>query len=343
MKMIKYNIILLILLLLPRASFAGLLINEIACNTSGDDWVELFYYDTVKDKIDISNLYVTMYYGSAENISADPVHIYSYDRPETPYDDRFIVVHLTSLKPDETDLTGDTNQNGYIDVYRNNYSANLWSTDCVVAIDTDDDPANCGIIDFAAYSNYDTTPDDSIKSYTEYAQNCAQWPTVSGTNIQECMVNIGSSLESYSTISRKNYADTNSQSDFAVTKFATPGKENITDDSAKSNKLFRPLKTKISYLPDSGRNLEVELFIYEQCDIKLRIFSDIGMLIYESQLFSQVIPGNFKIQCASNAFKKKMCTGLHIANIEATNNSLKKSNVENIYIITKSASRNNLK
>ena len=92
-----------------------LLINEIACGTSGEDWVELFYQSDEREELDISKLYVTMYYGSNEPLSNDPVTIYSYDRPETPYDDRFIVVNLTNpAMPDETDITGDTNQNGYI-------------------------------------------------------------------------------------------------------------------------------------------------------------------------------------------------------------------------------------
>ena len=43
------------------------------------------------------------------------------------------------IKSDETDITGDTNQNGYIDVYCNNYYNSLWNSDCAVAIDDNED------------------------------------------------------------------------------------------------------------------------------------------------------------------------------------------------------------
>ena len=94
--------IIFLLLLAGTRLRAGLMINEFVTNTASD-WVELTLTGPAKEKRDISGLYVTTYYGRNEPLSADPVTIYSYDRPETTYDDRFVVVHLT--RPDETDET----------------------------------------------------------------------------------------------------------------------------------------------------------------------------------------------------------------------------------------------
>ncbi len=317
---------------------AGLLVNEVACATSGDDWVEIFYHSEVKESMDISALYITMYYGTNENISSDPVTIYSYDRPETPWDDRFIIVHLTEPgMPDETDLTGDTNKNGCIDVYCNNYSGSLWESDCVVAIDADDDPSDNGIIDFIAYSNRDGTPNTTIESYMSAAQNYGQWITCPGKTSQECMVDIGKDeLKPFMSISRKNTADTNSADDFSFTKYMTPGRENILSENISSGKnLFRPKKTKISAGPESfaDSNKNIEIFVFETCNVRLRIFTSIGMLIHESQLYRDVYPGNFILQWDMRGLGKKATAGLYIAQIEATAKKIKKSQKENIYVI----------
>jgi hypothetical protein len=279
-----------------------------------------------------------MYYGSNERLSNDPVTIYSYDRPETPWDDRFVVVHLTAPgKADETDLTGDTNNNGYIDVYCNNNNASLWKEDCVVAIDNDDDPSNNGIIDFAAYSNRDGSPNSNVVSYMTAAQSFNHWAVCPGKTSQECMIDIGKDeLEPYMTISRKNTTDTNSQIDFAVTKYMTPGRENILIENVSAGKkLFRPEKTRIGVGPKNFTDgyKRIELFVFEMCNIRLRIFSSIGMLIYESQLYNDVTPGYRELTWDTRGLGKKASTGLYIAQIEATKKEIKKSQKENIYVI----------
>ena len=100
------KICIILMLVSPARVFAGLFISEVAPGTAGADWVEISYSSEKKESIDISKLFVTMYYGSNEALADEPVHLYSYDRPETPRDDRFAVVHLTDpLTPDETDAS----------------------------------------------------------------------------------------------------------------------------------------------------------------------------------------------------------------------------------------------
>ncbi|MBN2040090.1 MAG: hypothetical protein JW864_08625 [Spirochaetes bacterium] len=316
---------------------AGLMINEIACATSGQDWVEITYYNTANEAMEISSLYVTMYYGTNEKLADEPVTIYSYDRPETSYDDRFAVIHLTAPgMTDETDFTGDTNKNGYLDIYCNNYSSSLWNSDCIVSIDNDDDPSNGGIIDFAAYSSRDGDINSTIESYMEYAVSDNQW-TCSASDRQECMIYTGKNgIEPYMSISRKNNSDTNSPDDFAVTKFMTPGKKNIFNSDIPGNgKIFNINNKKISITPydfkTGSKNFDV--YILENCNIRMRIFSSIGMAVYESQLYKEVYPGKFIINWDLRGTGKKAGTGLYIAQIEATGTKIKKSQTERFYVI----------
>jgi hypothetical protein len=332
------NILLINILLIISSSRleAALQINEFATNTS-DDWVELALASPVKESKDISKLYVTMYYGTNEPLSAYPVTIYSYDRPETPYDDRFVVVHCARPNvPDETDLTGDTNGNGYIDVYCNNYFASLWNTEGVVAIDNDDDPSNGGILDFVYYSNRDGKPNDTIASYVAAAQSLGQWQAFSGVNLQECAVFTGSEgLSSYASVARKNQPDGNTAADFAVTDIQTPGKPNMTGSLFMGKRLFKPLRKKIAIIPGhlafgSGA---IPVFVFAPCCIKLRVFSITGMLIHESPLFPTVNPGLLNLYWNPLFMHRKPCTGLYLCKIEAVNPALKLSQEETIFLI----------
>jgi hypothetical protein len=335
--MIRPSIILFLFLFAFKAELrAGLLINEFVTNASGD-WVELCLAAPAKEKMNISDYYVTMYYGSNEKLGQEPITIYSYDRPETPYDDRFIVVHLTSPDtPDETDWTGDTNGNGFIDVYCNNYSASLWNSDGIVAVDSDDDPSNGGILDFVYYSNRDGGPNETMASYVESAQNQGQWSLYSGENIQECAVSIGAEgLEPYMSISRVNQNDTNTANDFAVTNVQTPGKPNITLPLFMGNKLFKPLRRTIVLIP--GHALfgmgEFPLFVFIPSFIKFRVFSITGVLLHESPLYPSVQPGFFNLYWCPLLHRSRYTTGLYLCKIEAVSPTLRRSEEEIIYII----------
>lgn len=328
---------LLLLLIATRIHAATLVINEVAPADSSCDWVELFFSGGGREQVDISPLFVTMYYGTNERLAASPVTLYSHDRPETPWDDRFAVVHLTDpLTPDETDLTGDTNGNGRIDLYCNNYASSLWNSDCVVAIDTDDDPANGGIIDFVAYSNRDGTPNASIVSYAAEAQKAGQWSACAGDNPQTCMVDIGpNGLEAHMSLARKEAGDTNSLNDFAITSFRTPGRPNIfSGEMPRTGSLFSTERSRVPVRPSpSGGRAEIPILVFEQCDVRLRVFSTIGMTLHRSELRRDLPPGRHILTWDCLSSGRPAQTGLYIAQIEAASSQLRRSQTERVFII----------
>lgn len=302
--------LLVVCLLYPSALYPQLLINEIACNVSGSDWVELFLCSEESLYMDISSLYVTMYYGTNERLAQTAVTIYSHDRPETGWDDRFVVVHLTdSITPDECDATGDTNGNGVLDVYCNNYINSLWNTDCVVAIDTDDDPANGGIIDFVAYSNRDGTLNQYIGQYVVSAILQEQWM---GSASEEYMVDIGKSgLLEYQSIIRKSINDSNSLDDFIVTPFMTPGRPNMLPVS-HANNTFITVSKKIVL---SKKAIEqFKIFVLQPCTLRMRLFSSQGYKIFETPLLS-ALPGICTIDWIRHL--QQMRYGLYLGTVEA--------------------------
>ncbi len=325
-----------VFILVASPAKSGLIINEIATGT-GSDWVELFFSSSVRDKIDISRLYVTMYYGTNESLGTEPITLYSYDRPETPYDDRFAVVHLTSPGiPDETDRTGDTNHNGYLDIYCNNYYGSLWNSEGVVAIDTDDNPASGGIIDFVAYSNRDGNPNSIIQSSVDNAISSGQWKNILESNIQAGLVDIGKTgLKPYMSIARKDFIDTNRPDDFAITSFQTPGKPNIFSSNSGGKRLFKCLRKRITIIPGRGRSdtTNIQLRVLDICNIKFRVFTSTGILIHESQLYRSVPPGDFSIQWRPFMSRASSHTSMYIGHIEAVSTGRRISQAEKIFII----------
>lgn len=335
--MMKPYLLLLLLVLIPVQATSALMINEIACGTAGDDWVELFLYDTEDVSMDISGLYVTMYYGTNEPLAVEPVTLCSRDRPETPYDDRYAVVHLTSPITDETDLTGDTNHNGYIDLYCNNYSGSLWNSDGIVAIDIDDDPGNGGIIDFCAYSNRDGSLNETIMSYILDAQGAGQWTVCGEPNLQLCLVPIDNDgLASHMSIIRTRTNDTNGPDDFTVTTFQTPGRDNIGPINTGGNtRLFSSRKKKITFVPSHPTlgTGKIDLFVYNPCNIRFKIFTSVGLCIFESPLYRDVFPGEFSIPWDFRGRGRRASSGFYIGRIEGTSTKLKKQETSVVYII----------
>jgi len=322
----------LLLISIPAQLNGGLVINEISTSSS-PNWVELKLTGGIQS-MDISQLMVTMYYGRSEKIADSTVTLKNYNDPSTPFDDRFAVIHFTSIPhPDETDEAGDLNGNGVRDLYCDNYG--LWNTDTVVAIDTDKNPGNGGIIDFVALSNRDGSIHTSIAGYIRKAQEYGEWIECSSDNLQDCAVDIGpSGLNSYSTAARKPGADTNSPDDFAITPFATPGRENIIDPKKGKRKILKHDSKKITHICQSSPSkIIIPVFLYEQSSLKLRIFSSTGIIVYSSDLIQNINPGYFTFTISDRELKGKSLTGIYPVKIEAVARSNRGSETSTILLI----------
>jgi len=320
--MLKNHIlsVIVILISIPSQLKGGLVINEISTSSS-PNWVEVKLTGNI-ESTDISGLMFTMYYGRSEKIANSPVTLKNYNDPSTPFDDRFAVIHFTSVpNPDETDEAGDLNGNGARDLYCDNYG--LWNTDCVVSIDSDKNPGNGGIIDFVALSNRDGSIHTSIAGYIRRAQEHGEWIGCSSGNLQDCAVDIGpSGLNSYSTAARIPGPDRNSPDDFAITPFATPGRENIIDPERGKRKIFRHEYKKISHLYQATpSHIKIPVFLFESSSLKLRIFSSTGVLVYSSPLMQNIDPGYFTFTISDRELKGKALTGIYPVKIEAVSRS----------------------
>ncbi len=326
----KTIMLLSLLLMIYSTAYSGPLINEISAGGSSD-WIEITL-SAETESCDISQYFVTMYYGTNEKIALSPVTLRNRDMPETPYDDRFAVVHFTPLPvEDETDLTGDTNRNGILDLYCCNYG--LWNTDCVVSIDSDDIETNGGMIDFISFSNRDGSINSTINSYITAAVTAGQWEICSTPDNQPCTVDAGKDgLNSYSTLSRISGEDTNTLNDFRITPYATPGKENIINASKGNRRIFRTASKKTTHHYGSG-NIKIPLFLYETCSIKLRIFNSTGSTIYSSELKEDLTPGDYSFLIPDKKLRGKITTGLYFIKIEAAGkNSKSESALINLVI-----------
>jgi hypothetical protein len=312
---------------------AAVVISEIACGTTGDDWVEIKCQGGSAAE-DISKLYVTMYYGTNERLSEYPVTLYPYDRKETPYDDRFAVVHCAKPDiPDETDITGDTDGDGHIDIYCNNYSGSLWNAECVVAIDTNDDPED-GMIDFAVWSDGDGSPSDIILGYLTAAVNAGQW-IAHGDISQSCMITvIKGGLPTYGSIIRTTALDSNTASDFSVTFCQTPGHENRIISPEKGQNIFTIRSKTILVMPGKAdRKGECVIDVAEFCNLRMRVFTDIGQMIYDSGLIDNCAPGTRVIEWKGSEFAR---SGLYFARIDGAIPGRKRSsNVKIKFIVTR--------
>ena len=181
----KIFFLLLLLIRAVPADGGELLISEITPEGSPCDWIEICFSSCDEKRIDVSGLFVTVYYGGEEKLSVDPVTMYSRDNPSTPYDERYVVVRFAEGE-DETDYTGDVNGNGMIDVYVSGTAP--WNTDSVVGID-DNSELSDGCIDFCAYSNYDSSTNSTVLSFVSESSAAGCWNTDCG--IKSSFVNIG--------------------------------------------------------------------------------------------------------------------------------------------------------
>jgi len=316
------------LLLIPLNGYARPLISEISAGGQSD-WVEITLSEETESS-DISNYFVTMYYGTNEKIADSAVTLRNRDLPGTPYDDRFAVVHFTKIPtPDETDAAGDINGNGVRDLYCCNYG--LWTSDCTVSIDSDDTPENGGILDFTAFSNRDGSINSTIGGYIKCAIAAGEWAPSGSIDLQQCCIDTGNGLKSYSTVSRIRGRDTNSLHDFKVTSFATPGRENIINAADRNNKLFRAGFKKTSHRWGTG-TIRIPLFLYDSCSIKIRIFNSTGFILYSSALKEDLNPGYYTFEIPETELRGKILTGLYPVKIEAAGKSSRSDNAV-VYLV----------
>ena len=322
------KIFILCMLACPARVFAGLSISEAAPGTAGADWVEISFFSECRESADISKLYVTMYYGTNEPLAASPVTLYSYDRPETMWDDRFAVVHLTdAVTPDETDATGDTDRNGRLDLYCNNYQSSLWNGECCAALDTNDEPAD-GMLDFVAWSDCEGEPSATIGKYVESASSRGQWSDGSYDRSASVQVPKGGVNASQSIV-RIAAVDTNTKNDFAVTDFQTPGAPNICGHSSQ-RELFTLERRKIPVVPGNpSRRAVCSFYVNTQCDVRLKVYTDTGYPVFESDRIEDAAPGMNSVEWPCRGAR----TGLYIGVLEGSESRSRRLLRERFYFI----------
>ncbi len=322
-----------ILLFCALPSRAAVLISELVTSTD-DDWVELVNTGGTGDSIDVSGFFVTMYYGSNERMAADRVSLSGRDMPGTPWDDRYVVVHLSNPGGvDETDSAGDLNGNGRRDIYCSNYSGSLWNSDGIVALDTDDDPAN-GMMDCVAYSNRDGSMNENIESYVRAAVRNSQWIINEG-NIQLSCADIGADgLSPFMSLCRREGPDSDSAGDFFVSRYPTPGAANVLTAPVSERKILKVRKRKMFIRRTAGlESVEVPLLVAQPCNIRFRVFSVTGVLLYESRLYRDVPPGDFSVSWRGSSLKRDSLRGMYIGLVEATGKETRSSASERVFLV----------
>lgn len=300
------------------AKAGQLLINE--CVTATDsDWVELVFRGEGGESRDISSLYVTMYYGTNEPIADEGVVLKDADDPLTPWDDRYAVIHLTSPGiPDETDSRGDLNANGIRDLYCNNYSGSLWNSDCIVAIDSDDEAKNGGIIDCLIYSNGDGEPSSSLESYMTYAITTGAWRG-SVDDLQGCAVSIGTDgLAPYMSIMRGGGPDTDEMRDFMVTTLPSPGRDNVYLQPGGSGRLLKSTRdTVVHTARGTGEgDISFSVFVTAPCDLSYEIYASTGLELYSSPR-RETFPGTTALVWHAARGGRLLPTGLYLCRVTA--------------------------
>ncbi|HEY1406268.1 MAG TPA: hypothetical protein VF857_06650, partial [Spirochaetota bacterium] len=90
-------------------------------------------------------------------------------------------------------------------------------------------------------------------------------------------------------------------------------------------------KKKILIIPgDPAHPGECPITVNEKCSLRMRIFSDIGQLVYDSGSLKEVAPGKTSIPWAGSRSAR---TGLYIAQIEGSVSSNRKSSTKKCFFI----------
>ena len=99
-------------------------------------------------------------------------------------------------------------------------------------------------------------------------------------------------------------------------------------------RIFRPLKKKIFQRKNScGDGVRVDLFVSQSCNIKFRVFTVTGILLYESPLYRDVPPGLFAVSWKGRSFSRHARGGMYLGLVEATGNELRGAHIERLCIV----------
>lgn len=314
----------------PAFAEPKVLISEFT--TKGSDcYIEVVCVGEAGESIDISSLYVSFNYspsGKIKHLGDEPITLYTEDRANTAFDDRFAVIHVKTDGITETDEAGDCNGNGVRDIYAEK-ATQLFNTSGFVVIYDD---KNC-MIDFAAYSDSMSKFNSNLapKAIAALNANPGQWTAVDEKNVAASCIDIGKNgLEAYMSVCR-NGQDTNTRDDFVVTNFSTPGAENILTSPIKESLLFKFTDKTIPSSKSAGV-ANVKLFVTQICSLRLRVFSSTGRLVYESQLYKDIFPGKYILRWEGKTFAGAKA-GLYTAVVESTGGSVRGSVTRTAFII----------
>jgi hypothetical protein len=97
-------------------------------------------------------------------------------------------------------------------------------------------------------------------------------------------------------------------------------RENIIRTDKGKRKLFRTGSKETSHRYGSG-NIKIQLFVFESCSIKVRIFNSTGFTIYSSELKEDINPGYYTFSIPEKQLRGKTLTGLYPVKIEAAGKS----------------------
>jgi len=189
-----------------RTSFE-VLINELSPLDSNHDWAELYVQSGTGS---IANFILTDLDGTDSELASEAVTVAADD---------FIVVHWVS-GVDETDLVGDLNENGYIDLYLSDTS--LSGTDDQLVLKNGDE-----ILDAVIWSNYDGSIANSELQDNQDLLAGGDWIGNFGPNDQSGAVTLG---ELDQSLARLDTSDTDTKDDWMILEIATPGEPNVSYD-----------------------------------------------------------------------------------------------------------------
>ncbi|MCK4667423.1 hypothetical protein KAU33_11770, partial [Candidatus Dependentiae bacterium] len=176
------------------------------------DWVEIFVKDVGGAGVDISGFMITDMDATDTAFAGTPVTVHTND---------YIIIHWIPGQPDETDATGDTNGNGFVDLY----------VDDTALTNTDDQAAlmNGAIYyDAVFWANNDGTFTAAETTDVQDLVTAGQWQIKAGAPTQWDGINSRYGY-SDSIIRLSTASDSDNIYDWGRTHTYTPGSANIND------------------------------------------------------------------------------------------------------------------